>query len=290
LDREIAAVPSQQLRDGGWEVAAPGYEWRFPRDHWGHPEFKTEWWYFVGHLESVTGGKRFGYQFTFFRVGVLPERPELDSAWAASDLVMVHAAISDLEGEEHRFREVVYRASPLLSGFSEYPKAVIAWSQGPAGSPERWTLRWNGEGFDLAMTDDARGMALRLRAHSRRAPVLQGPGGYSRKAEGADHASLYYSFTRMETAGTVVLDGREHPVRGVSWLDREMGSNQLADHQMGWDWFGLQLDDGRDLMLFRLRGIVYWEGPVSVRGTEGRPLGRGYVELTGYGTDNRPAL
>ena len=317
----------------------------------------------MGHLDGEDGGARFGYQLTFFRLGVVPEIPSLDSEWVASDLVMVHAAVTDLEKGEHRFREVLYRAAPLLGGFSEYPDAVIAWSRGPAGSSEKWTLGWNGDGFDLGMSDEGRGFSLRLGARPLRPVVLQGPGGVSRKGEGPTAASLYYSVTRLETAGVLVLDGVEHRVRGMSWLDRERGTDQLDEHQVGWDWFGLQLDDGHDLMLFRLRDaegdtdhsgatlvtpggdviylkpgewslrstdtwtsaessatypsrwqveipgrgmqltiaprlsdqenrgrIFYWEGAVTVQDVDGRSVGQGYAELTGYGTGNRPAL
>jgi predicted secreted hydrolase len=38
------------------------------------------------------------------------------------------------------------------------------------------------------------------------------------------------------------------------------------------------------------RGLHYWEGAVAVRGPDGAPAGRGYVELVGYGTKTRPAM
>jgi predicted secreted hydrolase len=351
----------------GWQGAEPGYSWQFPRDHWARAGYRTEWWYLTGHLATADARRRFGYQFTFFRIGLLPEVPDSASAWGAANLIMGHAAISDLGATRHVFSELLYRAGPFLGGFGRYPEARIAWSRAPAGTDALWTLHWNGEAFDVAMADRARGIALRLTTRPAKPLVFQGPGGYSRKGEGPTAASHYYSFTRLRTEGWLTVSGRPVRVRGKSWMDKEFGSNQLAPNQVGWDWFGLQLDDGRELMLYVLRDrsgasdavratlvsasgtarhlgpdewtvratqtwqsprtgaeypsrwvvevpgaglrlevvpefpdqenrsqlvrdLFYWEGAVSVRGLGGDTLGRGYVELTGYGTNTRPAI
>ncbi|MCC7261908.1 MAG: carotenoid 1,2-hydratase, partial [Candidatus Latescibacteria bacterium] len=325
---------------------------------------QTEWWYFTGHLRSAEG-RRFGYQFTFFRVGLLAERPPLDSQWAAGQLIMGHAALSELDGGQHYFSEVLYRVMPLLGGFGVYPDSLIGWSRGPAGTAARWTLRWNGAAFDLAMVDEAQGLAIELQTQPLKALVFQGPGGYSRKGEGPSAASQYYSFTRLATQGTLRVGGEEVAVQGESWMDQEFGSNQLGPQQVGWDWFSVQLDDGRELMLYLLRDeagavdhargtlieaggaarylergefvvtvtdhwtspqtgaqypagwtvrvgsegwtlkplladqenwgaavgrLFYWEGAVAVRDQAGHPCGKGYVELTGYGTGIRPGI
>jgi predicted secreted hydrolase len=241
----------------GWLAARPDYRWAFPGDHWARPGYRLEWWYLTGHLAAAGGPtRRFGYQFTLFRVGLRREPPPLDSAWAARDLVMGHAAVSDLDrpgGGRHVFSEVLYRAAPLLGGFGRPPEPRLAWSRGPAGTAEAWTLEWNGRAFDLAMADDARGIALRLATRPEKPLVLQGPNGYSRKGEGATAASQYYSFTRLATEGTVSVGGQAWRVAGRSWMDREFGSSQLGERQVGWDWFSLQLADGRDLMLYLMR-------------------------------------
>ncbi len=349
-----------------WEAARPDYRWSFPQDHWARPGYQTEWWYLTGHLAGA-GGERFGYQFTIFRVGLLRERPEVDSGWAARNLVMGHAAVSDLGRGRHVFSELLYREIPLLAGFGRYPDPLIAWSRAPAGTDGEWTLRWNGSAFDLAVTDRARGVAFRLATRPLKPLVFQGPNGLSRKGEGPTAASEYYSFTRLATEGTLTLDGRTTAVRGESWMDKEFGSSQLGERQVGWDWLSLRLADGRELMLYLLRdragavdfargtvvskegrprylgagdfavratrvwksratgaeyparwqvevpgeglslevvpeladqenrselvrGLFYWEGAVAVRAPDGSPAGRGYVELTGYGTTTRPAL
>ena len=347
-----------------WRTAQPDYAWSFPQDHWARSNYKTEWWYFTGHLNAEKG-RRFGYQFTFFRVGLLAEKPELDSDWATKELIMGHAAISDLDRNDHYFSEVLYRTTPLLGGFGSYPDTLLAWSRGPSGTELDWTLSWNGSGFDFAMADQKQGVAFELRTQPEKALVFQGPKGYSRKGAGHSSASQYYSFTRLATAGTLTLRKETLSVKGESWMDKEFGSNQLGDHQVGWDWFSLQLADGREIMLYILRdgegkidhahgtvvahdgttryltresfavtvtgtwtspqtdatypagwtlnvegetlsvtpemadqenrgsrvgALFYWEGAVKVSDGEGRRIGRGYVELTGYGTGSRPGI
>ncbi|MCY4487108.1 MAG: carotenoid 1,2-hydratase [Deltaproteobacteria bacterium] len=237
-----------------WTPAQPGYEWSFPRDHWAHDDYKTEWWYFTGHLRSVEEpARRFGFQFTFFRIGMSRETPPSGSAWAAGNLIMGHAAVTDLDNGAHRFSELVVRAAPLLGGFGRYPDPRLAWSVGPTGTPDAWQLHWNGNGFDFTMADAGKGFGFSLATRPVKPLVFQGPGGLSRKGEGATEASHYYSYTRMTATGTIRLDGKEWNVGGTSWMDKEFGSNQLGEDTVGWDWFSLQLDDGREVMLYLLR-------------------------------------
>lgn len=354
--------------DTAWVAAAPGYRWDFPRDHWAHPAYRSEWWYFTGHLRVRGEAEpRFGYQFTLFRVGLARERPPFDSAWTARALVMGHAALTDLRAGTHGFSDVLVRAIPLLGGFGTYPDSTIAWCRAPAGTDDRWTLVRNDQGFDLHAADRERGFGLTLRTVPRKPLVFEGPGGLSRKGTAPGAASLYTSFTRLGTAGRLVVDGDTLEVTGTSWMDQEFGSNQLGKNEVGWDWFSLQLSDDRDVMLYLIRdrdgrvtfghgtivdskgavrylephdwtveatgtwkspvtgavypsgwrleipseelrlrvepllqdqedvarrsgNLFYWEGAVRVVGREEGPAGRGYVELTGYGEDNRPPL
>ncbi len=246
----VSVAPAQPPE---WTEASPGFAWSFPRDHWSHPGYKTEWWYFTGHLADTRDrSRRFGYQFTFFRVGLTPDPPALRSAWSATDMVMGHLAVTDLASGRHVFAEVLYRAIPLLGGFPPPGDSLVVWSRGPAGTATPWTLAWD-DGFRLAARDAARGLGVRLETAAERPLVFQGPGGLSRKAAEPGGASLYYSLTRLRTTGVVILDGEEIPVEGTSWMDKEFGSNQLAAEQVGWDWFSLRLDDGRDVMIYRLR-------------------------------------
>lgn len=237
-----------------WKYAHPEFEWRFPRDHWAHSGYKTEWWYFTGRLsDAADSTKRFGYQFTFFRVGITPEPPPINSAWAVSDLIMGHAAVTDLTTGEHRFSELVYRANGFLGEFQCAGDSLVAWSRAPAGTDGVWKLGWDGVGFFFEARDNHAGLAFKLETRPAKPMVFQGENGYSRKGTGSTAASLYYSFTRLSTTGSIAIDGREHAVTGESWMDKEFGSNQLTENQVGWDWFSLRLEDGRDVMLYVLR-------------------------------------
>lgn len=257
-----AAAAGQGTPADGWREAAPGYAWRFPRDHAAHPAYRSEWWYLTGNLASrETPPRHLGYQFTLFRVGLSPERPPHGGDWGARALVMGHAALTDAAAGRHRFGELLLRATPLQGGFAELtgvpgeglPSPLLAWSLAPAGTTGRWELRWNGSAFDLEARDDGQGFALELTTTPTKPLVMQGPGGLSRKSGGRGEASLYYSFPRLATRGRVLLDGAWVPVQGTSWFDKELGSGALPPDQVGWDWFSLQLADGRDLMLYVLR-------------------------------------
>ena len=201
----IAAVLALAIAAGAaeeWLSARPDYSWSFPRDHWARPGYRTEWWYLTGHLATdATPASRFGYQFTLFRVGVTPRALPLASEWAVTNLVMGHAAVSDLGARRHVFSEVLYRAMPLLGGFGAEPDPRLAWSRAPAGTDGRWTLDWNGEAFDLGMADSSRGIALRLATRPLKPLVFQGPNGYSRKGAGgasqAGHSSRRVAQDRL---------------------------------------------------------------------------------------------
>lgn len=238
---------------GEWRQAGPGHAWSFPQDHYAHPGFKTEWWYVTGQLTGPDH-RRLGYQFTLFRVGILPQAPVLDSDWSASDLVMGHVAITDLAAGTHTFSEILFRAVPGLGGFGAPGDSVLAWGRAPAGTPGRWEFRWHPDDrFALSAHDHRQGLALELDLTPLRPLSLQGPGGFSVKDPARETGSLYYSYTRLATRGVVVSGGDTLRVEGLSWLDREIFSSELAAAQVGWDWFSLQLDDGRDLMLYQLR-------------------------------------
>lgn len=276
-----------------WKPARPDYAWSFPRDHWARTGFRTEWWYFTGHLQTAgETPRRFGYQFTFFRVGLQPTSPALDSSWKARDVIMGHAAVTDLTSKRHRFTEILYRAMPLLGEFGDGSGPLVAWSRPPAGSSGRWSLHWNGGGFDLAASDENQDISFRLSTRGIKGPIFQGPNGYSIKGGEDGAASQYYSFTRMATRGRVSIGGEEHAVEGVSWMDKEFGSNQLGARQIGWDWFSLQLDDGRDLMLYLLRDrhdqVDFANGTLISREGQARYLESGDWSVRATGTWTSP--
>jgi predicted secreted hydrolase len=179
----------------------------------------------------------------------------------------VHAAVTDLSAGTHAFSEALWRAVPLLGGFPAAPDPVLAWARAPPGTEGRSEVRLEGRGFHLTTRDEPRGLALDLAVEPQKPPALQGPNGLSRKAERDGYASLYVSLTRLATTGTMTVGGRRVEVRGESWMDREIGSSQLAPDQAGWDWWSLRLRDGRDLMLYVLRrrdGGVSWRNATMV--------------------------
>ena len=198
----LAAAPPPV--EPAWLQARPGYAWSFPRDHYRHEGYKTEWWYLTGQLTPEGAPRpRFGYQLTFFRIGLAREASGNPSAWDARDLLMGHAALTDLETGRHHFSEVIYRASPLLGGFGSGEGEPIAWSVGPAGTDSRWVLGLERETFRYSARDDGQRFGFTLEARSSKPAVLQGPGGLSRKSERTGAASLYLSLTRLATSGSV---------------------------------------------------------------------------------------
>lgn len=228
--------------DRGYRLAVPPYAFRFPRDHASHPEYQTEWWYYTGHLYS--GQRKFGYELTFFQVGLDPRRKTSRSAWALHTLYFAHLTLTDENGNRFRFRESVSRPALGMAGArtDRYRVWIHDWSAGL--SPDGQTHHLE------AAADDFK---IRLDLSSRKPPVLHGKGGVSQKATGLGRASHYYSLTRLETRGTLTLGREQLPVTGLSWMDHEFGSNQLTPEQAGWDWFSIQLDNNRELMLYVMR-------------------------------------
>ncbi len=254
-----------------FQPAQPGYVWQFPRDHGAHADFRTEWWYYSGHLTSPRQ-ERFGYQLTFFRVGLSRSRPPGRSAWISEAVYFAHLALTDVNGRTFTYREKAQRGALGLAGAE--PGRLHVWV-------EDWRAEASGEHHHLRAAAD--GLAVDLRLTPQKPPVFHGEGGFSRKAAGFPHASHYYSLTRLATQGTLTISGREIPVQGQSWLDREFSSSQLAPHQAGWDWFALQLSDGSDLMFYRLRLREGGLDPASA-GTyidpEGRTRNLGLADVT----------
>jgi predicted secreted hydrolase len=252
----------------------------FPRDHGPHPGFRSEWWYFTGVLQTPAGTtprRRFGYQFTIFRQALGPAPAPRASGWATGNIYMGHLAISDLDGDPKRPRFHAYqrfaRDGLGLAGARATPFEVWVDDWRVAGRPE------GAETFPLtlharAATGDHPGTvadsaadvpraSLDLVVSAGRGPVLQGDQGLSQKGPGPGNASYYHSFTRLPTAGTVTLAGQSFTVSGATWLDREWSTSALDAAVVGWDWMGVQLADGRDVMVYKLRTAEGTAAPES---------------------------
>ncbi|EAR21697.1 lipocalin-like domain-containing protein [Nitrococcus mobilis] len=325
---------------------------QFPEDHGAHPDYRIEWWYFTGNLATAQG-RPFGFELTFFRFAMAPSMPPRASDWATRQMWVANFAVSDIKPERFRFFKRSQRGAVGLAGAQTHP--VRVWL-------DDWQVRAQSVDslFPARLQAEQEGVGIDLHLSSAKPLVLQGDAGYSRKSADPGNASYYYSYTRLQAQGTLSLEGESYPVSGTAWMDREWSSSVLAADQAGWDWLSLQLDDGRDLMLYRLRrrdgsadphsaGTVigkrgesqhltaadftltplrywrseatgvsypvtwrvqvpsqhlefdvearmpnqeldlrvrYWEGAVSVVGEN--ISGRGYLELTGYGSEDQP--
>ncbi len=223
-----------------YQQAMPGYHYEFPRDHFDHPDYRTEWWYYTGNLEA-SDGHRFGFELTFFRQGVdRGAQPAGD--WGVRDVYLAHLALSDIDGGKFYHTERLNRAGPGLAGANLQQQRV--WNG-------NWQVQWKDGTQQLqAITPD---YALRLSMTSRKPPVIHGRNGISQKGAGNGNASHYISFTRLLTNGTIELNGKTYSVEGTSWMDHEFFSSGLDKDEVGWDWLSLQLADNTELMLYRLR-------------------------------------
>ena len=237
----------------------PGVNLSFPRDYGAHPEFRTEWWYVTGWL-TTEDGKDLGFQVTFFRT-----RPAVDqrnpSAFAPKQLLFAHAALSDsVEGRlEHDQRAA--RAGFGLAAAAESDTDIRI---------DDWSLVRSNGAF-IAKTGGTR-FALDLAITPTQEILLQGENGYSRKGPEPTQASHYYSLPHLKVSGTVRRGGRLQNVTGSAWLDREWSSTLLDPRAVGWDWIGINLDDGGALMAFQVRGAngeAIWAGG-ALRRADGR--------------------
>ena len=222
-----------------YKQALPGYHYEFPRDHFNHPDYRTEWWYYTGNLKSADG-RRFGFELTFFRQAVAREAN--DSPWHIQDLYLAHLALSDLTGHRYYHDERINRAGPGIAGIDGQTGVIWNGNWQVQLTAAHQTLRALNETFDL-----------QLDLTPAKPPVIQGRDGISRKAAGAGHASHYVSFTRLLASGNVEMDGNTLNVEGSAWMDHEFFSDSMDPTEIGWDWVSLQLDDRTEVMLYRLR-------------------------------------
>ncbi|MBK1679077.1 lipocalin-like domain-containing protein [Rhodocyclus tenuis] len=249
--RALAAAPLAPTAAVSFAPVLRGRTLVFPRDHGAHADFRTEWWYATGWLQ-LPDGSSLGFQTTFFRVrsGAGEGNP---SSFAPRQLILAHAAIADPRlgrlRHDQRAARVLGGANATSAAGAGYSSArtdvhVGDWSfRQTDDSGRRYLAEVNAEGFSYALTLTAAAP-----------PMLNGDGGFSRKAADPKHASYYYSRPQLKVSGSLGLDGRTLPVSGSAWLDHEWSSELLPEAAQGWDWIGINFDDGSALMAFRLRG------------------------------------
>lgn len=253
--KEISAadvrIESTKENVGRFKPLDPNQKISFPRDHGAHEDSRVEWWYVTGQLET-TLGKRLGYQLTFFRIGLTDDAATRTSSFAARDLHLAHFARTDVSKGTFRFAERLHR---------DGPGAAYARTGRLSVANENWRLEELGGHLVLHAKDGDDELSLVLTPE--KPPVLHGPNGMSRKGPEPDAVSRYVSLTRLASAGWWTTGRTSEAVTGLSWFDHEWGSGSIGKKTQGWDWFALHLLDGRDLMLYRLRGAAGSGTPFS---------------------------
>lgn len=245
-----ADSPASQFRP-----ATAGYQFQFPRDHGSHPAFRTEWWYYTGHLQA-TDGRTFGFELTFFRRAIPTDDVNtLPSRWSITQLYLAHFAITDVSGRRFHFSEKLSRAGLGKAGADESQLHVWIDDWHASASAE-------GEHSQTLFAQDGDSI-LSLTLEPTKPVVLHGREGVSRKGTEAGQASHYYSLTRLAAMGTLSIGSERLTVTGTSWMDHEFGSADLGKELVGWDWFSVQLADNSELMLYRLRRADGSADPVS---------------------------
>ncbi|MGV3523096.1 MAG: lipocalin-like domain-containing protein [Candidatus Sericytochromatia bacterium] len=235
---------SQVPESTGFARALTPRPFRFPDDDGPHPAFQTEWWYYTGNLQTAGPSPRdFGYQLTFFRRALAPSQTATSPDWTAQQLYFAHFTLSDIAAGAFYPFERWSRGAIGLAGAQTTPHRVWLDDWQVSGDPTR----------SLQLHAQAEAVSLTLNLTPVKAPVLQGNAGLSQKSGGVGNASYYYSRPRLRSQGEVRIGEQRWPVRGDSWLDREWSTSVLSKEQAGWDWFSLQLADGRELMLYQLR-------------------------------------
>ena len=242
--------------------ALPARQLQFPRDFGSHPDLRTEWWYITGL--ALAGGRRWGFQVTFFRSRVEGTQ-ELRSAFAARQLIFAHAALTDLQAGRIAHDQRIARAGFGVAQASEVDTAIQL---------QNWSLvrkaSVNGTGSTYTAQVQADDFSLALQFDTSQPVLLQGNNGLSRKGPQPEQASYYYSQPQMQVSGSLqrgserfVVEPASAPGDNRAWLDHEASQALMHPEAVGWDWMGMNLHDGSALTVFRLRradGSALWAG------------------------------
>ncbi len=224
-------------------TALPGYNYQFPADHFNHPAFQTEWWYYTGNLHD-SSGHRYGFELTFFRQALQLPQAAVESTgpvWRPDQIYLAHLALTDIDAHTFYHTERLNRAGPGIAGVDINARKY--WNG-------NWQVYWKNLATSeqqLQATCDR--FTLTLDLASLKPPVIHGKDGVSQKGPTPGEASHYLSFTHLNAQGQ--LDGV--PISGLAWMDHEFFTQQPNPTLAGWDWFAIQLDNNEELMLYRLR-------------------------------------
>lgn len=253
----LLAILAPLLFAESWEIAQPGYKFQFPRDHFSHPQYQTEWWYYTGNLRAA-GGRRFGFELTFFRQAQKLGAQILTSeapVWRPDQLYLAHFALSDIDGRSFYHSERLHRAGPGLAGASLADQRY--WNG-------NWQVRW------LSLADSRQQLTavcerftLTLLLNPLKPAVIQGENEVLRKGPREGQTSHYIAFTRLQASGELKEANHTHAVSGLAWMDHEFFTEPPANNLTGWDWFSIQLRTNEELMLYRMRGPHGESSPFS---------------------------
>ncbi len=240
-----AILTDVNVDTSGFARAITPFDWQFPRDFGPHNNFQTEWWYYTGNLAGADG-RRFGYQFTIFRRAITPDETDTASEWRTNQLYLAHFTVTDVAANQFYHDEIFSRGGAGLAGSTADPRYRV-WLQG-------WGVEAQDEAaktVTLRAASDQ--VAVDFTLDQVKPPVLEGDNGLSAKSPEAGNASYYYSLPLLQTGGTITVGGQPYQVQGTTWMDHEFSTSALDASAIGWDWFGLQLDDQRELMLGYIR-------------------------------------
>ncbi len=248
----LSAAEAMSSDTAGYRRATNVRDFSFPTDHGPHPGYKNEWWYVTGNLQD-DAGRPYGYELTIFRfaltppdsIGPSPVTAASGSDWRTNQFYMAHFALTNGADETFHAYERFGRGGAGIAGAQADPFRV--WL-------ENWSMTSVGEAtFPVRLRAQGPEGGIDLTVRPEKPMVRQGNQGLSQKGPGTGNASYYYSYTRLATNGTLTTGDDTIQVSGQSWMDREWSTSALGPNQTGWDWFSLQLDDGRDLMYYQLR-------------------------------------
>src|SRR4051794_23210137 len=249
------ALNAASLSQDAWQAAKEGYRFSFPRDHFEHRQFQTEWWYYTGNLRS-SDGHRFGFELTFFRqANQFDNSGQVSTTWRPDQVYLAHLALSDIDGKEFFHTNRLNRAGPGLAGGSFHESRY--WNG-------NWQVRWldpnTGHQQLQAVCD---GLDLKLALRPVKPAIINGINGISRKGPLPDQASHYVTFTRLQSSGTLSWKGKSYALTGSSWMDHEFFTEPKDSGLLGWDWFAIQLDNNQELMLYQIRRRSEEQSPYS---------------------------
>jgi predicted secreted hydrolase len=244
-DQDLAAqVRVTPIPIEGFARATGPRPFDFPADFGAHLQYRTEWWYYIGNLETADG-RHFGFELTFFRVALLPPDQAFprSSDWATNQIYMAHFALTDVAGGEFHAFQRFSRGAVDLAGAQAAPYRI--WL-------EDWQVE-QGEAGIYLLSAQNEGLAIELTLADGKGPVAHGEAGYSQKGPDPGNASYYYSQTRLLAEGSIQIGDEAFEVSGQGWSDHEYSTSVLSAGQVGWDWFAIQLDDGSEVMMYIIR-------------------------------------